>query len=515
MSEEPNNDPTDETTDSVAGENATDQDVATEVLDEEKKTPLQLEVQVEEVSACERHVLVKISRDDVERYFSKQFDELAPKAEVPGFRPGKAPRKLVENRFRNQVSDQVKGEILMDCMTQVNEEQDFSAISEPDFDFGAVEIPDEGPMTFEFDIEVRPKFDTPEWKGLSIDRPVKEFSDDDVDKQLTKILAKYADLVPQDGAVEADDFIVTNVTTKHNGSVVSKGEELTIQVKPTLSFPDAIVDDFAKTIIGSKAGSKKKVTAKVSADAENEELRGEEVELEFEILDVKRQEVPNLDAELLASLGGFDSEDKVREAIRGELERQLNYHQNQSVREQITSSLTESANWELPPDLLRRQSSREVERAILELRSSGFGEDQIRAYENDLRQNSMRSTEKALKEHFILESIAEAEDIEESEADFEQEIAMIAVQQNESPRRVRARLEKKGQMDALRNQIIESKVLELIKEHAKFNDTDYDMGDDSPEAVDFFVSGGSANEIPEAKYDGGDEKAVAASGGKK
>lgn len=506
MSDE-NENPQDEATstdaelDKQAAEQATEQP--------EKKEPLKLEVQVQEVSACERHVLVKISREDIERYFAKQFDELEPKAEVPGFRPGKAPRKLIESKFRHQVADQVKGELLLDCMTQVNEEQDFSAISEPDFDFGAVEIPDEGPMTFEFNIEVRPEFDLPEWKGIEIERPNREFNDADVDAQLRKILAKYADLVPVEGEAQADDFVVVNLTSRVDGKEISRGEEITIQIRPTLSFPDAIVDDFDKVMIGAKSGSRKKLTARVSSDAENEELRGKDVEIEVEVLDVKRQEIPDLDTEMLSVLGGFESDEQVREAILGELKRQLTYRQNQAIRDQIAEKLTESADWELPPDLLRRQANREVERAILELRSSGFSEDQIRAYENDLRQNSLRSTEQALKEHFILESIAEAEKIEETEEDFNREIAMIAMQQNESPRRVRARLEKKGQMDSLRNQIIERKVLELISEHANFKDIEFDLDDETPAAVDFHVSGHSAANIPEAKYDGGADQLAA------
>ena len=489
-----------------------DQEVSQEILEsgEEQKEPLNLEVQVETRSACERHVLVKISREDVERYFAKQFDELQPKAEVPGFRPGKAPRKLVESKFRHQVADQVKGELLLDCMTQVNEEQDFSAISEPDFDFGAVEIPDEGPMTFEFDIEVRPEFDIPEWKGIEIDRPTREFGEEDINRQLKKILAKYADMVPHEGEAEIDDYVVVNMKSLKDGTEYASAEELTVQVRPSLSLPDAIVEDFDKAIVGAGAGAKKTVTAKVSADCENEDLRGEEIELEVEILDVKRQELPELDTEMLSTLGGFESEEEVRKTIQGELERQLTYYQNKSIREQIAGVLTESADWELPPDLLRRQASREVERAILELRSSGFSEAEIRAYENDLRQNSMRTTENALKEHFILESIAEVETIEETEDDFNQEIAMIAMQQNESPRRVRARLEKKGQMDSLRNQIIERKVLDLIKEHAKFKDTDFDLDDEAPAAVDFYVSGVSATAIPEAKYDAGGDQLTAA-----
>lgn len=514
MSDSEQEKPESETEENAAVENdaQADQEAAQAVLEggEEKKEPLKLEVQVEERSACERHVLVKISREDVERYFSKQFDELEPKAEVPGFRPGKAPRKLVEAKFRHQVADQVKGELLLDCMTQVNEEQDFSAISEPDFDFGAVDIPDEGDMTFEFDIEVRPEFDLPEWKGMSIDRPSREFNDDDINQQLKKILSKYADMAPHEGEAELDDYVVVNLSTSKDGKEIAKGEELTIQVRPSLSFPDAVVDEFDKEVVGSKAGAKKTITAKVSSDCENEELRGEEVELNLEILDVKRQEVPELDTEMLSTLGGFEDESQVREAIKGELERQLVYYQNKSIREQIAAVLTKTADWELPPDLLKRQAGREVERAVLELRSSGFSEAEIQAYENDLRQNSLRSTENALKEHFILESIAESENIEETEEDFNQEIALIAMQQNESPRRVRARLEKRGQMDSLRNQIIERKVLDLIKEHAKFNDTEFNLDDDGPAAVDFFVSGSTGVEIPEAKYDGGADQLAAA-----
>lgn len=494
-----------------------EQATAQELLEngEEKKEPLSLEVEVQTKSACERHVLVKIAREDVDRYFAKQFDELAPKAEVPGFRPGKAPRKLVENRFRLQISDQVKGELLLDCMTQVNEEQDFSAISEPDFDFGAVEIPEEGPMTFEFDIEVRPEFDIPDWKGISIDRPTKEFDDSDINHQLNKILGNYADLAPIDGEAEENDFVVVNFKSSRDGKVIASGEEVSIQLKPSLSFPDAIIDDFGDSMKGVKAGSKKVLNAKVSADAESEALRGEEVEVEFEVLDVKRQELPELNTEMLATIGGFEDEESVRKAIAGELDRQLIYHQNKSIRQQIGGTLTESADWDLPPDLLRRQANREVERAVMEMRSSGFSEAQIKAYQNDLRQNSMASTEQALKEHFILESIAESEEIEETEADYEQEIQMIAIQQNESPRRIRAQLEKRGQMDSLRNQIIERKVLDLIKEHAKFNDTEFKLEDDAPATVDISVSGVVAAEIPEAKYESGGETAPAANSGKK
>src|SRR5579871_4370272 len=128
---------------------------------EEERIPLELDVQIGRPSACQRHVTVTIGRDDIERYFDKAFKDLMPSANVPGFRAGRAPRKLVEHRFRKEVADQVKGSLLMDSLSQVTETQNLAAISEPDFDPTAVELPDEGPMTFEFDLEVRPEFDMP------------------------------------------------------------------------------------------------------------------------------------------------------------------------------------------------------------------------------------------------------------------------------------------------------------------------------------------------------------------
>ncbi len=127
-----------------------------EVEDPQEKKELNLSVDVKEVSACERHVTVTIPREDIERYFEKEFDELVPKAEVPGFRTGRAPRALVENKFRKQISDQVKGTILMDSLSQIGDTQDYSAINEPNLDFDQVNIPDEGDMTYEFFLEVRP-----------------------------------------------------------------------------------------------------------------------------------------------------------------------------------------------------------------------------------------------------------------------------------------------------------------------------------------------------------------------
>lgn len=471
------------------------QDPADEALEEEN-TKLNLEVEVEKPSPCERRITVTIAHEDIDRYYDNAYSELMPSAAVPGFRAGRAPRKLVEQRFRDEVTEQVKGSLLMDSLSQVSEEQDFAAISEPDLDLDAVEVPKEGPLTFEFNIEVRPEFDLPKWEGLKIKRPVHEFSAEDIDEQIEQMLSKYGQLIPHDGVVVAGDYLSVNLIARADGQEVARDEERVLRVRETLSLADGRVDGFAKLVEGGKEGDKFKATVKLTDDAANESLRGKEVELEIQVLEVKKLKLPELNEDFLAEIGDFQSEGDFRDAVQKNLERQLEYSQGQAARQQISSLLTEAADWELPPALLKRQSVRELERAVMELRRSGFSEAEIRARENELRQNSKASTASALKEHFILERIAEDQEIDVEEGDYDREIFLMSMQSGESPRRVRAQIEKRGLMDVLRNQIIERKVMELVQSKAKFQDEPYEPKKEDVEAIPF-AAGGAEGDIPE------------------
>lgn len=479
-------------------------DAATPAEDKvEEKQKLNLSVKVDKKSACERHVTVTVPREDIDRYIKESFDKLKGKAEVPGFRPGRAPRKLVEARFKDTVRDQVKGALLMDSMAQLSDDQVFTAISEPDFDVEAVVLPEDGPLTFEFNIEVRPEFELPRWKELRLDRFAYTPSEDDVTRHCERILSKFAHKEPMDAPAEANDFLTVNIEVRSNGEVVSRASEVELQVKSKLSFADAVVEGFDTTVLGAKAGEHRTLKTKISDEAEIEALRGQEVEVDLEVLDVKRMVFPELTPEFLDEIGGFESEEDLRDLVRNELVRQFKFHQQRGVRRQITAQLTATAAWDLPPSLLRRQARRELDRLVLELRSSGFSDEQISQHANELRQNSMASTNTALKEHFILERIAEEQKIEALPADYETEIELIADQSDETPRRVRARLEKKGLMDTLRNQIIERKVIELITEHAEVVDKPYEPAVESTCAVDVSLSGEEPEEtIPEAKHGG-------------
>ncbi|MFM7035648.1 MAG: trigger factor [Planctomycetia bacterium] len=461
---------------------------------EEGPKPLTLDVAVETVSTCQRKVKVTVAREDIDRAVADAIGDLMPTAFLPGFRPGRAPRKLVSSRFKSELKDQVRSKLLTDSMSQVMEAEKLAAISEPDLDLEAVVLPDEGPMTFEFTIEVRPEFELPKWKGLSIKRPTREISDGDIDDALANILRDRSRLGPHSGAPAAGDLIVANIRFLDGDKLLSHAEEMEMVVRPKLSFADAELAGFDALVKKAKVGEA--VTAKVtiSQEAAVEELRGKEVELELKLLEVKKLEPPELAPALLAELGDFESADALKDAIRKQLENQIEWHRRRQVRQQVSSALTASADWDLPPQLLRRQAQRELERAILELRRSGFDDDSIRRHVNQLRQSAMASTARALKEHFILERIAEESSVSDNAGDYEEEIRAIAAQSGESPRRVRASLERRGLMDVLRNQIIERKTIDLIESEAKFSDTPFEFPKPDAEAVDHAVCGAVVGE---------------------
>ena len=475
--------------------------------DQETKKPLELTTDIQKVSACERRVKVTVPRTDVEVYFQNEYTELEQTAYVPGFRVGKAPRGLVERRFRKEIADRVKHTLVIDAMEQVSSAPDFTPISEPDVDLMALVLPEEGNFIFEFAIEVRPDFDLPEWKGLKIEKPVRTFTDDDVDKAVRRMLSMYSDLEDSDEPAALGNYVQVDVTVKSGENAVNEEKEVLVRVCPTLTFHDGSIDGFDTLAVGTKKGDTFTAPLSLTADAPNEAYRGQTVNVEFAVTGVKRESLPHVSEAFLQRIG-YENEADLRDSILDSLKRQLEHEQHRRLRRQITEGLTVAANWELPKSLLQRQSEREFRRSIMELQRSGYEQDEITAHLNAIRQNSAAATAQALKEHFILEKIAEVENVVDTPEDYDTEVALIAAQSGSSPRRVRAQIEKAGEMDILRNQIIERKVINLIAQHAAFTEVPFEWGhQDSAnvEALDW-AAAGDPSAIEEATKD--DLKAV-------
>ena len=429
-----------------------------------------LKVEVEKTGDCQRHVTVEIAQKDVERYLDNTFQQFVPEAAIPGFRPGRAPRKLVQHRFRDEINDQTKARLIAESLDAAMQQEKLSTISEPDFDFSAIILPEDGPMVYEFDVEVRPEFDLPAYKGTKIQRPVwsDEYVEEKVEASLRDLLFEAGSTKTKDGPAALGDLLVVTLSCKHDNQTLLDLDEVEIILRPTLTLTNAEIADFGDQMVGAKEGDTRSFEVKI--DAERDPLNGQTVKLDVTVESVEELEIENVSDHSLGEIGQFETVEEVRHAIAAETDRQLSYRQRQEVRRAIAKLLTESANWTLPPGLLKRQFEREFHRYVMELQTSGFSKEDIRRMQHDIRRKSMAHTEQALKEHFILERIAEENNILPNEQDVEEEVGRLSVSMKMSPRRVRARLEREGLVDTLRNQIVENKVLDQIAGEVDFED---------------------------------------------
>jgi trigger factor len=482
MSEQPSDMPQSEDSEATSG-------TALAEGGDEAPFKMNLSVDIQKAGPCKKHVKVQVPRSDLDHYYNEAVKDLVTTAAVPGFRTGHVPRKLVEKRFRKEVGDHVRQKVLMQSLQQLGEDYKLDAINEPDLDIENLVLPEEGDFSYEFDIEVRPEFDLPDYKGLSIKRPVRAITDRDVQVYLDNYLSQFGQLVPHDGAAEAGDFILATLRFESDGAELSHAGERQIRIRHTLRFADAEVTGFDRLMVGARPGDQREARTKISVEASKVELRGEPVTIYFEINDVKRLRLPELNQEFLDQLA-VESEAVLRKEVRDILERQVTYEQRQSTRRQVLEKITASADWDLPESMVKRQVENALRREILEMQQAGFTDEQIRARQNELLQRQISMTRQALKEHFVLDKIATQEKLEVTPQDKEIEISFMALQRGESPRKVRARLEKMGLIENLEAQILERKAVDVVLEKAVFQDVPGEPGmQDDVEAVELSVCG--------------------------
>ncbi|NCY17788.1 MAG: trigger factor, partial [Actinobacteria bacterium] len=311
-------------------------------VDSDVKSKLDIQVKIDKTAACQRHIVVTVPRAEVDRYFREAYSEIAPRADLPGFRQGKIPRKLLESRFKKTVADQVKSSLVMDSLQQITEGGDISAIAEPDMDYGAVDLPDSGDFTFEFNIEVRPEFSSPNWQGLKLTKTEYTLTEDDVEKQLVRTLERFVPGEPWDGEASKGDRLLLEAEFSKDGRRISSFDEVLVTLRDELSLADCIIENFGELMSGSKEGDKVATKVKILETSLNESLRGTEVDAVFKVIEIRRVNVEALGPKVLEQIG-FDDTDELRDFVRSELKRQSEYHQTQLLREQITKQLTSGA----------------------------------------------------------------------------------------------------------------------------------------------------------------------------
>jgi trigger factor len=434
------------------------------------KAKLALDVQIEDVGPCKKHVKVAIPRADVEKQFKDSLGEMTREAHVPGFRPGHAPKGLVEKRFRKEVANQVKSTLLMASLEQLDEDYNLNPISQPELDIAAIELPDDGPMKFEIEVEVRPDFPLPAYKSLTVKRATKTLSEADVDTQLKTFLEGYSQLVPKlEGGAALGDFVTADLKFTKDGEPLNEVKEIQFRLQPELRFQDGKVPNLEAALVGVKPGETREADAQIGSSSPDPRLRGQAIKVEFVVNDLKTLRMPEVSDSFLHGLG-FDNLDDLREGLRGVLDRRLEFQKRDAIRREILNQLVAATPFDLPADLVSRQEKSTLRRQVHELQQSGLSLNDIRAREAELRANAHESTLLSLKEFFLLAKIAEEEKIKVEDEDLDAEIEALARRSDESPRRIRARVEKEGLGDALASQFLERKTIDRIIEFVVFED---------------------------------------------
>jgi trigger factor len=469
---------------------------------EAEKRKIDFRVDIQDAGPCKKHLVVEIPPEEVERQFKDTLKDLRREAQVPGFRPGRAPSGLVERRYRKEVAGQVKSTLLMACMERLDEDYKLNPITQPNLDLEAIELTEGAPLKFELDVEVHPEFPLPDYQALTVRRPTKAIGEAEIDEQMRAFLERYARIVPKaGGGAELGDFVTADLTFHKDGVTFNEAREVQFRLQPELRFQDGRVPDLAGALVGAAPGETRRAEAQIGTSSPDPALRGQRIEVTFQVKDLKRLELPEVDGPFLAEIG-FDSRDELREALRGVLERRVGFLQRQAMRKQIVDALIERTPFDLPADLVKRQERSTLRRQVDEMRQSGLSDGEIRAREAELRADAHERTLRSLKEFFLLAKIAEAEEIKVEAEDLDDEILAIAARTDESARRVRTRIEKEGLAEGLAQQILERKTIDRILEKVKVEEVA--MAEESAvETLDRTASGAEASDEEPAEDEAG------------
>jgi trigger factor len=298
---------------------------------------------------------------------------------------------------------------------------------------------------------------------------VHEYTEADVNEEEKRVLSSEGQLIPKDGAAAKGDFIICDMLTTFGNETVGDAKEITLRIDDTLSFKDGVAAKFAEDMVGVKAGETRTVDVSMTDAVAVDRLKGQVVKAKLDVKDVKALRLPEIDEGFLER-HDCKTVDEFRERLRLILQHRLMYRQRQSAREQVLSLIAASANWELPQDLLQRQARKTLARRVMEMRESGMPEEEIRGRQRMLERDVLSSTALAMKEHFVLQKIAEQEKLDLEPHEIDEEIERLADQYKETPRRVRAQLERDDLMETLAAQLIERKALDLILESAVYEE---------------------------------------------
>jgi trigger factor len=422
---------------------------------------------IEDIGSSTKKVTIEIPADRISAKISESYRDLRDKAMLPGFRPGRAPQKLIEKRYGEDVRRDVRDQLLGESYRQVIETNKLEVVGEPDFEKpDDIVLPASGSLKYTFQIEVRPTFDLPSLQGIAVKKPKIEVTEEHISQAMDNLREQQGTLVPvENRGVESKDRVVADITILLDGNQIARQEDARFAVLPG-RIAGIFVADIDTQLAGMKPGESRQLTVKAPADHASENIRGKDVQIGIVLKDVKRLELAEVNKDFLDSLG-FKDEAELREALREQMDIRIKNDVRQNMRDQVVKYLMENTKFDLPAKLSALEEQRVIQRRASDLYVRGVPLNQIEANIEKIRAGAGEQAASELKAHFILDKIATMENLDVTEGELNGQVATAALQSGERPEKLRQRLAKDGTLQVMYARMRENKAADKLLEWAK------------------------------------------------
>ena len=417
------------------------------------------------------HVLIEVGLDpaEVEEGLGEAYARVARKVKIPGFRPGKAPRSVLEAHYGKEVLYEEAVEILVPkAYHQALHEHDLEPIDRPEM---SVVEPLTAGQTFVFKatVEVLPEVKLGPYLGVKAEKPSPVVQDEAVERELEALRERYAELVLSDHATLAKgDYAVVDFDGYLDGQPFQGGSAkgYTLEVGGEGYLPG-----FAEGMIGMRPDETREIPVKFPEDYQAENLAGREAKFAVNLHEIKTMERPALDDELAKSLGQ-ESVEALRDSVRSSLQAAADRQAEQTFTERVLQAVVKGAEVEIPEVLVTREIDRRFASLTKNLEYQGLTKDKYLATlgktEDEIRAEMRTGAEGEVRQELVIEAIRKAEGMTSTEEELVEKVAELAkLYRAKDPAKLRRDLEKSGRIEALRENLAREKTVHFLVEKAE------------------------------------------------
>ena len=407
---------------------------------------------------------IEVEAAEVSKAVERAAKRLANRVNIPGFRKGKAPRKIVE---RNVGMDALLQEafdlIAPKAFSDALDDQKIDPVTRPNIDIVTLE---EGKnLVFKATVTPRPEVKLGDYKGLKVEKAAAEVSDEDVEKQLKNFQDRQGKMVeaPEGAAVEDGDFTTLDFEGFVDGEAFEggKGQDYPLQIGSGSFIPG-----FEEQLVGAKVGEEKEVKVKFPEEYHSAELAGKDAMFKCTVRSIKHKELPEIDDELAKKVSTFQTLDELKADIRKNLlenaEKKAENDQKTAVIEQATENITV----DIPAVMIDNRVTSMIQEMAMRLEQQGMKLEQYLQYAGTdiakIREDYRETAEKNVKTDLMLEEVAKAEDIKVEAKDLDAEVAGMAAAYGATPQQVQKIIKEQGRIGDLAASVLRKKTAQFI-----------------------------------------------------